>query len=242
MVSVPTVNWRPWLRSLKDDIWRWPPVDRCARRSEDKVVQFVVWLLGWLQAFWNAPAYSWLSRRAARRWSDGEPWLYFNHLYVGVWVLLLLPGLAVASSCTSGWSQFAIVGVALWRAAEIMTWYVKLLFDKGHRVLIEVERNLLFLIADSVAFVTVLALMIETADDGDLLGKWPDALSAFTLNGPPNNYDGGWVTAVGVVGAGGGVVLLGAGLALLTGIIGERIDRAMGPTYTGPTRPPAPWH
>jgi hypothetical protein len=229
-----------WLRQLRDDIFRWPKVEVCAQRSDDNAVQTVDWFLGWLQSCWNAPAYSWLARRSARRWNAERPWKYFNHWYVFGWAFLIL-GFAFAARSVSGWGQLVMVAVALWRVAEILTWYVKLLFDKGHRVLIEVERNLLFLIVDSATFVTVLALMIETSDGGGVFGRWPDGLSAFTLNGRPNNLEGGWATSVGLVGTFGGLVLIGAGLGILTGIIGERIERAKGRPYTGPTRPPAPW-
>jgi hypothetical protein len=68
----------------------------------------------------------------------------------------------------NGGYQLVIVGVGLWRAAEILTWYIKVLFDKGHRIWLEVERNLLFLIGDTLVFVTALALVLETSADGDL--------------------------------------------------------------------------
>jgi hypothetical protein len=161
--------------------------------------------------------------------------------WVGGWVFLIV-ALSFVASLTSGWGRAVILGVALWRVAEIVTWYLKLLFDKGHRVLIEVERNLWFLILDGLVFVTVLALMLEVGHDRGVLHEWPDALSAFTLNGRPEGYGGRSATLVGVVRAGGGIVLLGAGLALLTGIISQRIERAKGQSYTGPTRPPGPWH
>lgn len=155
-----------YLKGLADDIWRWPSVDLCAGRSEDKVVQTLDWFLGWLQAFWNAPAYSWLSRRAARRWSNEQPWMYFNHLYADAWFLIIV-GLAIAAPRVPGWAQLLFLALAFWRVAEMFTWYVKLLFDKGHRMLIEVERNLLFLAVDALGFVTVLAIMLETGNRVD---------------------------------------------------------------------------
>jgi hypothetical protein len=118
--------------------------------------------------------------------------------------------------------QLAIVAVVLWRAAEIVTWYLKLLFDKGHRVLLEVERNLLFLIADSGAFVTVLAILLETGDPGHINKRWSEAFSAFLLNGS-SDPESAWATAIGIIGPIGGIILLAAGLGLLIGIIGDRI-------------------
>src|SRR6266511_1615074 len=64
---------------------------------------------------------------------------------------------AVAPRVSGGW-QLVIVGIVLWRATEILVWYTKLLFDEAHRVFLEVERNLLFLIGDSLVFVTALAV------------------------------------------------------------------------------------
>ena len=78
---------------------------------------------------------------------------------------------------------------------------------------------------------------------------WPKALSAFMLNGAPEK-SGAWGTAVGVVGALAGVALLGAGLGLIIGAIGDRLRKAgeqrrpasdEDDEYTGPTRPPPPW-
>jgi hypothetical protein len=60
-----------------------------------------------------------------------------------------------------GGGQLVIVSIALWRVAEILTWYVKLLFDKGHRVFLEVERNFFFLIADALIFVRHLLWLLK---------------------------------------------------------------------------------
>ena len=79
----------------------------------------------------------------------------------------------------------------------------KLMFDKGHRVLLEVERNLLFLIIDLLMFVTLLALLLDAKGSPVLsVQKWAVAFSAFTLNGSPAGYD--WARTVGVLGAVGG--------------------------------------
>jgi hypothetical protein len=101
-----------------------------------------------------------------------------------------------------------IAGLALWRIAEILTWYLKLLFDKAHRVFLEVERNLFFLATDTLGLVTALAIVLETAKDDDLSRRWSDAFSAFTLNGAPDGYKSGWATTVGILGAVGGLLSL----------------------------------
>jgi multisubunit Na+/H+ antiporter MnhB subunit len=214
---------------------------RVDERSRDDVVQTIAWLLGCVQVVLSMPLYSWLANRAARRWNKRRPWEYFNYIYVGIWSLVFL-GFAFAVTRVSGWGQTVIVSVALWRAAEILTWYVKLLFDKGHRVFFEVERNLFFLIVDSLTFVTVLAFMLESASDGDLSGRWSDAFSAFTLNGAPDGYGSSWATAVDILGAAGGLALLAAGLGIIVNLVSARIERAHDQPYGGPTpRPKPPW-
>ena len=51
-------------------------------------------------------------------------------------------GAGLAAPQAEGTWQLVLLGVVFWRGVEILTWYLKLLFDKGHRVLLEVERNL----------------------------------------------------------------------------------------------------
>jgi hypothetical protein len=219
----------------------WPPVDKCACRSSDNVVQVADWALGWFQALLNIPFYSWQFRIA--KWlNKGEPWKYFNYIYGLEWALTIVI-LFLAAPDASGGRRDLIVLVALWRAFELLAWYIKLLFDKGHRVFLEVERNLLFLIADTVVLVTALALLLEAGDDGAVSAKWSDGFSAFTLNGTPDRYNSPLATLVGVLGAVGGLALLAAGLGIVINLIGARIEEALGEgrPYTGPTRPPLPW-
>lgn len=211
-----------------------------AERSRDSVVPFIAWLLGRAQFVLDKPLYSWLSGHAARRWNNGDPWVYSNYIYVGVWSLLVL-AFAFAVSSMEGWAQLIAVSFALWRGAEILIWYLKALFDKAHRVFFEAERNLFFLVVDSLTFVTVLAFMLESAREGDLGGKWSDAFSAFTLNGTPDAYASSWATGVGILGPIGGLVLLAAGLGIITNLVSSRIEKAAGLPYTGPTQPRPPW-
>jgi len=226
----------------------WPRVDREVAHSQDKVVQFIAWALGWFQTVLNRPFYAAPAGWASRRWNHGEPWLYFNYIYSAWWALLVV-GFFVLSPCIAGWGQLVIVSIALWRVAEILTWYVKLLFDKRHRVFLEVERNFFFLIADALILVTALALALETVEEGSRARRWADAFSAFTLNGAPGGYNSGWAAAVGVLGAIGGLALLGAGLGIVIGIISDRIkesqdavaEEGVPRSYTGPTRPAPPW-
>jgi hypothetical protein len=206
------------------------PTSTSTPDERDIVVEYVAWALGWVQNALNTPLRNWQSNLFQR---DGRPWLYFNYIYAVEWGIILA-GVSLATCIVSGVWLVLLVGVALWRAAEITTWYTKLLLDKTHSNVLSGERNLLFLVFDAAMFVTVLALLL-VAGGGSLPGAWSDAVSAFTLNGEPSGYSSSWATASGVVGAVGGVLLLGAGLAVVIGIIQQRIKLSPG-RYTGPTR------
>jgi hypothetical protein len=126
--------------------------------------------------------------------------------------------------------------VATWRAAEILVWYVKMLLDRGHDLMISAERNLLFLVANMTEIVLVLTFLLALGNLGQ-----PEslraALSALTLNGLP--YETGLATAVLILGTISGLILVAAGLALVIGIISERFYEGDRP-YQGATRPPRP--
>jgi hypothetical protein len=211
----------------------WPHTDKRARRSNDHVVQFVDWSLGVAQAFLNLPLYSWQAWLVCKQ-NREKPWPYFNYIYAAEWGAIIV-WLALKTP-----PLWLLAPIAFWRVAEILTWYIKLLFDKGHRVLLEVERNLLFLVIDVLTFVTLLALLLRGGPHGGLWSRWTEAFAAFTLNGSPEGYGNAWATAVGILGAVGGLTLLGAGLGMLVGLVGQRIRYGEG-GYTGPTRPPPPW-
>jgi hypothetical protein len=113
---------------------------------------------------------------------------------------VILAGLSVATVYVSnGWPLLVLVAIGLWRLAEITVWYAKLLLDKTHSNVLSGERNLVFLVCDMGAFVTVLALLL-VAGGGTLPDAWADALSAFTLNGKPDEYTSSWASVSGVLG------------------------------------------
>jgi len=187
-------------------------------------------MLGLVQLGLNGLLRQWQSRLLERH---GQPWLYFNYIYMVEWAVILA-SLSVATVYASNGWRLVLVAVGLWRLGEITGWYAKLLLDKTHSNVLSGERNLVFLICDMGAFVTVLALLL-VAGGGKLPDAWVDALSAFTLNGRPDDYASSWASVSGVLGAVGGVLLLGAGLAIVIGIIQQRIELSDG-RYTGPTR------
>lgn len=65
-----------WIESVSSG----PRVDREVAHSQDKVVWFIDWALGWFQTVLNRPFYAAPAGWASRRWNHGEPWLYFNYI------------------------------------------------------------------------------------------------------------------------------------------------------------------
>ncbi len=203
---------------------------------EDKVVKWLALRIAITQARLNGVVY----RRLAsifERSRGGRPWLYFNYIYVfAVWTPVVLAMYVVTIWYHGGW-WLLVALPPCWRWLELSVWWVRLLLDRSHTNILAAERNLLFLAADAVAVVTASAIVWRAADLSSVNVSWADALATFTLNGPPDGVDGGFGEAVAVLAAVSGVVLLGAGLALLIGIVGKRVREVPG-VYTGPMLPP----
>jgi len=162
--------------------------------------------------------------------------LYFNYLYVGIWATLAV-GVYIAIGYVDADSALAwlLAAIVIWRFLEVTVWYLKLLLDRTHRYLFAPERNLLFLIADTFIGVTLTATLLAMAEGSStLVPTWVDGLSVITLNGRPEGYSGGWADGATLVGTLLGLALLGAGLALLVGLVEEKF-RPGPPRYTGPT-------
>jgi hypothetical protein len=198
----------------------------------------VVWLLGLVQLVQTYALY----RQPAKRWFGypDSPSPYYNWLYGGVRLAILIGLVFLQAGCSAWWATGLIAVVALWCVAVIIVWYVKLFLDKGH-VLLSAERNLLFLILNSVEMVFALALLLALGG-GSMPGAILEAVSALTLNGV--DYWGGWAAAVEIMGTVAGLALLAAGLALLIGLIQPRFseDAAEDESdpYQGPDRPARP--
>jgi hypothetical protein len=221
-----------WSRS-EVPLWR-PTADPATVQSNDSVVQLVGWLLGLAQTLLNAPLYLWQAWIAAKV-NRGRPWPYFNYVYQLEWALIVTVLLITSPA------QLVVAICALWRTLEILIWYTKLLLDKSHKVMLEVERNLLFLLMDVLMFVTLLALLLQGRGVEGFSRDWAAGFSAFTLNGSPAGYDKTYARLVGILGTVGGLTLLGAGLGMLVGLVGQRIESGPGTEYSGPTRMPPPW-
>ena len=118
-------------------------------------------------------------------------------------------------------------------------WWLKALFDRAHRFLISVERNLLFLLLDAFAVITVVAYLPraerpETAASKD----WITGLTTVTLGGAPEVAAAGvWLQLAVVAGTFAGLLLIASGLASLVGLIGEKFEEEEG-GYSGSLRPP----
>jgi hypothetical protein len=203
----------------------------------DKVVQWLARRLGLLQAALNSVLYQPLSKPFQQAHGN-RPWLYFNYIYVFcLWAPLLLVTALLSVWLHGGWWLLLAI-VPAWRWLEIVVWWVKLLLDRSHTNILSAERNLLFLWADAFAVVTATFAIWRTAESTRPQLSWVDALATFTLNGPPRGLHGRLGEVVAVASAGSGLVLVGAGLALLVGIVGgKRVREVPGP-YTGPFVPP----
>lgn len=215
-----------------------PPAVARVRTSEDQVVWTVVWLLGQFQRLTSWPFYTPL---AVWRGFPERRDQYLNYIYVGLWAVILVAVGFLQVLAPACWPlTIAVAFFALWRLTEIITWYLKMLLDKGHSLILAPERNLLFLFIDSLLALGTLAVLLSLAGGPhDLPGTWLDALAIFTLNGSP--FPGAWSAVATVLGTLSGVVLLAAGLALLVGIITRRFTpEAATKSYEGPTRPPRP--
>jgi hypothetical protein len=91
------------------------------------------------------------------------------------------------------------------------------------------------------ASVVIVGLWLAAADrDSRAAAPWSAALSTVTLNGTPVGYDGWQSDVATVLGTLSGLLLIGAGLALLVGLLSDRFRYGPAEDYTGPTRLPKP--
>jgi hypothetical protein len=206
-----------------------PEEEASPREQPDVVVQWLAFALSQIQAAVSWIAYS----RLARRWNArGRPFLYFNYAYAVGWAVIL----TVLIVLTAAWSAFAIAAatIASYRFLEIAVWYIKLLFDSGHRLILSPERNLLFLTIDSTAVVVIVGLWLAAVpgDGSSQVPEWKAALQTFTLNGTPDAFSGWQSDIAMVLGTLGGLLLIGAGLAVLVGLVSERFRYGPAESYT----------
>jgi len=181
------------------------------RQQPDIVVATLAYLLSEAQYGLSRVAYF----PFLRRWKRAKrPALYFNYAYALGWAILLALLLALSALIPSWGVLFALIGS--FRFLEIGAWYLKLLFDSTHWLILSAERNLLFLAIDAAASVAIVLLWLLAATKGEgAPAEWSAALATFTLNGAPA-ADSGWEAAVATaVGTFAGLLLLVVGLALL---------------------------
>jgi hypothetical protein len=164
--------------------------------------------------------------------------VYFNYAYLAGWLALMLA--LIAATVLLPWAlPFAVI--ASFRFLEVVVWYLKLLFDRTHEKLYSPERNLLCLVLDAGSTVIACGLWLTAATVSEGATPWSAAIATFTLNGTPTGYEGWKTTVATAVGTLGGLILLGAGLALLVGLIARRFEtHPWEEEYTGPRYPPKP--
>jgi hypothetical protein len=210
--------------------------EQSGREQPDVVVYTVAWALGEVQYVRGKLAYT----RLTRLWDRvGWPPLYFNYAYGFGWAILLgvLLTLSVSTSLTT-----SLALVASFRYFEIVVWYLKLLFDSMHKLILSAERNLLFLVIDGTASIAIVWLWLDAGSrHAGTEPAWSAAVTVFTLNGAPEQYDGWQSTAGTVLGTVAGLLLIVAGLAVLIELVGRRFQYGPAEDYTGPQRLPPPW-
>jgi hypothetical protein len=204
------------------------------REQPDVVVQWIVDRLRQIQDAVNWPVYS----RLARYWvAAGRPGVYINYVYAAGWAVTLIALIVL----TVAWPGFAIAAalIASYRFIEIWVWYVKLLFDSGHYLMVSAERNLLFLTIDAAATVVIVGLWLAAVPGNGSahLSEWRAALETFTLNGTPAAFTGWQADLATALGTLGGLLLIGAGLALLVGLLSKRFRFGPAESYIGSVRP-----
>jgi len=203
--------------------------------ATDKVVRRLARWLGLVQAAVNTVFYRPLMKLFEP--SRQRPWLYFNYIYVfGFWTPLVLGVALVSLWRHGGWWCWLLI-IPAWRWLEILVWWAKLLIDRTHTNILAAERNLLFLVADATAVVTGSFAIWRMTESVRPSPSWADALATFTLNGAPPGDHGLLGDVISVASAASGLVVVGAGLALLIGIVGHRVREVPG-QYTGPQIPP----
>jgi hypothetical protein len=204
--------------------------------STDKVVTTLAHWLGRLQHALNSVFYRRLAAPFERS-HGGAPWLYFNYIYVFcLWTPIVVTSAVLCRWFHGGWWLLLAV-VPAWRWLEVAVWWVKLLLDRTHTNILAAERNLLFLLADATAVVTASFVVWRSAEATQPALSWADALAVFTLNGAPPGLRGQLGEVVAIASAASGLILVGAGLALLVNLVGKRIREVPG-VYTGPQIPP----
>ena len=211
-----------------------------ARQQPDPGVRWLVWGLGVIQAALVVrPLAGWVANRLSR----GQPGhsTNFNYAYVIGWLVVLAAFWVGPNFSQARWPLLAAAGVGLYRYVEIVVWWLKALFDRGHRFLISVERNLLFLLLDAFAVITTVAYLFRAGVPSTAGSKdWITALTAVTLSGAPDLAEAGVWVQLGVVAATfGGLLLIASGLASLVGLIADKFEAGEG-AYTGSLRPPPP--
>jgi hypothetical protein len=207
----------------------------------DPAVEWAVYGIRRFQKFINhfdrTPLYKTWVRR-------GQAPFFFNYLYVGAWTVAV--GLLAILTAVVPWA-LPFAALASFRLLGIFVWYVAMLLDSNHWLILSPGRNLIFLGLDGFTAAMVVGLWLAAARTTVVAEPtWSAALSTFMLNGAPSGFEG-WPAAVAtVVGTLSGLLLIAAGLAVLIALVGERLELGSPDDYHGPPEEPVrptkkPW-
>lgn len=87
----------------------------------------------------------------------------FAYWYVLAWLVVLTAGLATSISWFSApeWVRWLLVVAPLYRLADVVRWWLDLLLDRRHYMVLAFERNLLFLGLNLVELTLVGAILLR---------------------------------------------------------------------------------
>src|SRR6266540_994807 len=146
-------DWLQWIASRRTFVnWLWVACEVKRKPKPPFVVRSARWLAR-------------LVRLAPRHSRTDLPtlWMNFNYAYALVWLVVILGGYIALACWHPLWFRDLVVALAAWRVAEILTWQLKMLLDRTHRLILAAERNLVFLFIDGFVTVTAIAVLLRQA-------------------------------------------------------------------------------
>jgi hypothetical protein len=168
-------------------------------------------------------AYTWFMRVRSLHAS------WFAYPYVGTWLAILL----ILFSGSPWWSKFdgrlrwlvvaPIVIVAIYRLLEVLRWWLDLILDRRHFLVVARERNLIFLAINLVEVVFVGAILFRvTSVSNSMSGCWFASFFLVTQLALPAGVEL-WQQASKVLVEIASLVLLLGGLSALVELVGSKL-------------------
>jgi hypothetical protein len=165
-----------------------------------------------------------LYRPLHERWTaSGRRSGDFAYLYVGAWLLAEAAGLAAVGVGRGGVIVWPVVIIVTYRVAMIVLWYLHLLLDWKHTLVVGFERNFVLLALNFAELVLIGAALLVSTSTASTGGAWFQAFATLTFYDLPS---GGSVAhhAVAVALAGSAFLLVACGLSVILGRIADKFE------------------